>query len=111
MHLKDMLAALKSVFGLSFMEHVVIGFTRWDYSHRGAVLRRGVTEKVRRHPDWLLSEPALLRVPYFASLGVAFAGAGRVCQCLAAGSPWAPPRLRMHLPGQHAPHVWRRRAP
>ena len=39
-HLKDMLQALKSVFGLPFMNHVVIGFTRWDYTRRGAVLRK-----------------------------------------------------------------------
>jgi hypothetical protein len=44
MHLKDMLAALKSVFGVSFMKHVLVGFTRWDYSERGAILRRGVTK-------------------------------------------------------------------
>ena len=40
MHLKDMLVALKDVFGLPFMKQVVIGFTRWDYTRRGAILRR-----------------------------------------------------------------------
>ena len=45
MHLKDMLVALKSIFGVSFMEHTLIGFTRWDYSRKGALLRRGVTKE------------------------------------------------------------------
>jgi hypothetical protein len=48
MHLKDMLMALKSVFGLSFMGNVLIGFTRWDYSRKGAILRRGLTKDVLR---------------------------------------------------------------
>ena len=45
MHLKDMLVALKNVFGEAFMRHVLVGFTRWDYSVRGAILRRGVTRE------------------------------------------------------------------
>ena len=36
MHLKDMLLALRSVFGLPFLSHVIIGFTRWDDSAKGA---------------------------------------------------------------------------
>lgn len=44
MHLKDMLAALKSVFGPSFLRNVMVGFTRWDYTRKGALLRRGVTK-------------------------------------------------------------------
>lgn len=44
-HLKDMLVALKSVFGVDFMKHVVVGFTRWDYSRKGAIVRRGVTRE------------------------------------------------------------------
>ena len=44
-HLKDMLVALKSVFGLPFMKNVMIGFTRWDYTRKGAILRRGVTRE------------------------------------------------------------------
>ena len=44
-HLKDMLLALKGVFGLAFMRNVVIGFTRWDYTRRGEVMRRGVTRE------------------------------------------------------------------
>ena len=47
LHLKDMLVALKSVFGLPFMRNVVVGFTRWDYSRKGAILRRGVTKEVQ----------------------------------------------------------------
>ena len=35
MHLKDMLVALRSVFGLPFLSHVIIGFTRWDDSTKG----------------------------------------------------------------------------
>jgi GTP-binding protein EngB required for normal cell division len=50
-HLKDMLVALKSVFGLTFMRNTVVGFTRWDYTQRGAILRRGVTREVRRPPS------------------------------------------------------------
>lgn len=46
MHLKDMLMALKNVFGLTFMKNVVVGFTRWDYSRKGAILRRGITQEV-----------------------------------------------------------------
>lgn len=45
MHLKDMLVALKSVFGLAFMRNVVVGFTRWDYTKRGAISRRGLTQE------------------------------------------------------------------
>jgi hypothetical protein len=45
MHLKDMLVALKNVFGLPFMQNVMIGFTRWDYTRKGAILRRGVTRE------------------------------------------------------------------
>ena len=41
MHLKDMLIALKNVFGEELMTHVLLGFTRWDYSRRGRILRRG----------------------------------------------------------------------
>ena len=49
--------ALKSVFGLPFMDYVVIGFTRWDYSKRGAILRRGVTkESLRSSVNGLLRE-------------------------------------------------------
>jgi len=44
MHLKDMLVALRNVFGSPFMKNVVVGFTRWDYSKKGAILRRGVTK-------------------------------------------------------------------
>ena len=44
-HLKDMLAALKNVFGVRFMENVLVGFTRWDYSRKGALLRRDVTKE------------------------------------------------------------------
>ena len=36
MHLKDMLVALRSVFGLPFLSHVIVGFTRWDDSTKGA---------------------------------------------------------------------------
>jgi hypothetical protein len=43
-HLRDMLVALQRVFGAGMTEHVLVGFTRWDYSKRGAILRRGVTE-------------------------------------------------------------------
>jgi predicted GTPase len=50
MHLKDMLVALKNVFGLPFMKNVLIGFTRWDYTKKGAILRRGVTKEVQCHP-------------------------------------------------------------
>ena len=45
MHLKDMLVALKSVFGLGFTKNLMVGFTRWDYTRRGAILRRGVTKE------------------------------------------------------------------
>lgn len=45
MHLKDMLVALKSVFGIGFLKNVLIGFTRWDYSRKGELLRRGVTKE------------------------------------------------------------------
>lgn len=45
MHLKDMLVSIKSVFGLSFMNHVMIGFTRWDYTKRASILRRGITKE------------------------------------------------------------------
>ena len=55
MHLKDMLVALKSVFGLPFMRSVMIGFTRWDYTKKGAILRRGVTrEKLSASVNGLL---------------------------------------------------------
>ena len=47
-HLKDMLAALKNVFGVRFMENVLVGFTRWDYSRKGALLRRDVTKEALR---------------------------------------------------------------
>ncbi|KAL1521673.1 hypothetical protein AB1Y20_021328 [Prymnesium parvum] len=47
-HLKDMLVALKNVFGLPFMKNVLIGFTRWDYTKKGAILRRGVTKEALR---------------------------------------------------------------
>jgi len=40
-HLKDMLVALRNVFGLGISKHLLIGFTRWDYSKRGQVLRSG----------------------------------------------------------------------
>jgi len=40
LHLKDMLVALRSVFGVAVMRHVLIGFTRWDYSKRGRILRQ-----------------------------------------------------------------------
>lgn len=45
MHLKDMLVALKNVFGVPFMGNVMIGFTRWDYTRKGSILRRGVTKE------------------------------------------------------------------
>ena len=47
MHLKDMLMALKSVFGVPFMKNVMVGFTRFDYTKRGGIMRRGVTKEVR----------------------------------------------------------------
>ena len=40
MHLKDMMIALRSVFGVEIVQHLLIGFTRWDYSRRGRILRR-----------------------------------------------------------------------
>ena len=46
MHLKDMLVALKAVFGNTFTKNVMVGFTRWDYTKKGAILRRGVTKEV-----------------------------------------------------------------
>jgi len=45
MHLKDMLVALKAVFGNTFTKNVMVGFTRWDYTKKGAILRRGVTKE------------------------------------------------------------------
>eukprot|EP00966_Prymnesium_polylepis_P050895 1178445-Prymnesium_polylepis.1 len=55
MHLNDMLVALKSVFGLPFMKNVLVGFTRWDYSRKGAIVRRGVTrEMLKSNVDGLL---------------------------------------------------------
>ena len=48
MHLKDMLVALKDVFGGDFTKNVLIGFTRWDYSRKGELLRRGVTKEALR---------------------------------------------------------------
>ena len=44
-HLKDMLVALKNIFGLRFMKNVLVGFTRWDYTKKGAIMRRGVTKE------------------------------------------------------------------
>mmetsp|Transcript_11205 Transcript_11205/g.33952 ORF Transcript_11205/g.33952 Transcript_11205/m.33952 type:complete len:247 (+) Transcript_11205:66-806(+) len=38
-HIKDMLLALRSVFGDGLLRHVLLGFTRWDYSRRGRLLR------------------------------------------------------------------------
>ena len=35
---QDMLLALRSVFGDGLMRHVLLGFTRWDYSRRGRLL-------------------------------------------------------------------------
>ena len=46
MHLKDMLCELKKVFGVHFMRNVTVGFTRWDYTKKGAIMRRGVTKDV-----------------------------------------------------------------
>ena len=35
---QDMLLALRSVFGDGLLRHVLLGFTRWDYSRRGRLL-------------------------------------------------------------------------
>ena len=56
-HLRDMLVALKSVFGAAFTRNVVVGFTRWDDSRRGATMRRGVgREALRASVNGLLRE-------------------------------------------------------
>jgi len=44
-HLKDMLLAIKAVFGTLFMSNVMIGFTRWEYTKRAKLMRRGLTEE------------------------------------------------------------------
>lgn len=56
-HLKDMLVALKSVFGVAFTRNVVVGFTRWDDSRRGATMRRGLgRDALRESVNGLLRE-------------------------------------------------------
>merc|ERR1712003_295160 len=45
MHLKDMLLSIKTVFGVSFMKNLMVGFTRWGYSRKAKLMRRGMTQE------------------------------------------------------------------